>query len=303
MANCYATCRAVAGCTQFSASRSEPTCINHEADSVSGAGIVDLTAASNAFVNWTVASSGGTATVRFRYAQAAANFALELVLNGEIYVPSLQFPSTGSLSTFALTASTNVPLLRGSNRIALRAASVAGGHIDHMELCACRSCYLHTECQQGAADSSENASALYALSWSSMPPMPYAPALPAITRSLTNPGDVKDCADFATSWEAAVWFDTYFTSFGDVASLISAGDTRPCTSLPSQAHAPVLWLRAEDVYDNIFGPDHQSVTQWKDRSPPSPRHPSTPLPNTTPTALPTHTPCRDTSLPALSPSP
>jgi hypothetical protein len=77
-----------------------------------------------------------------------------------------------------------------------------------------------------------------------------------------------------------VWFDTYFTSFGDVASLISAGDTRPCTSLPSQAHAPVLWLRAEDVYDNIFGPDHQSVTHWKDRSPPSPATP--PPPSQTP---------------------
>ena len=289
VANCYATCRAVAGCTHFSASRSEPTCINHEADSVSGTGVVDLTASSNAFVNWTVTSPGGTATVRFRYAQAAADFALELVINGEIYVASLQFPSTGSLSTFALTASTTVPLLRGSNRITLRAASVAGGHIDHMELCACRSCYLHTDCPQGAADSSENASALYGLSWSSMPPMPYAPALPAITASPTNPGDVKDCADFATSWEAALWFDTYFASFGDVASLVSAGDTRPCASLPSQAHAPALWLRAEDVYDNIFGlDDGQSVTQWKDRSPPSPHPPTTPPP---PSRTPPPQPC------------
>ena len=53
---------------------------------------------------------------------------LALVLNGEVLVPSLAFASTGSLSTFALTASSTVHLLRGSNRIALRSASVAAGH-------------------------------------------------------------------------------------------------------------------------------------------------------------------------------
>ena len=152
VANCYAACRAVAGCTHFSASRAEPACVEHEAEGVSGAGVVDLSAASSAFVNWTVASPGGTATLRFRYAQAGADFALALVLNGEVLVPSLAFASTGSLSTFALTASSTVHLLRGSNRIALRSASVAAGHIDHMELCACRSCYLHTDCPHDAAD-------------------------------------------------------------------------------------------------------------------------------------------------------
>ena len=46
-----------------------------------------------------------------------------------------------------------------------------------------------------------------------------------------NPGNVKNCPDFAT-WEAAnEWFWTYYPWYGDVAGLDSDGDRRPCESL------------------------------------------------------------------------
>jgi putative cell wall-binding protein len=47
-----------------------------------------------------------------------------------------------------------------------------------------------------------------------------------------NPGDTKNCSDFATYAEAKAWFDTYFPFYGDVANLDADGDGIPCESLP-----------------------------------------------------------------------
>ena len=52
--------------------------------------------------------------------------------------------------------------------------------------------------------------------------------------ALQNPGDVKNCADFATYEEAKAWFDRYYPAFGDVAKLDGNGDGRPCESLPQR---------------------------------------------------------------------
>ena len=47
-----------------------------------------------------------------------------------------------------------------------------------------------------------------------------------------NPGDAKNCSDFATQSEAQAWFDYYFGDYGDLAHLDSDGDRLVCESLP-----------------------------------------------------------------------
>ena len=47
-----------------------------------------------------------------------------------------------------------------------------------------------------------------------------------------NPGNTKNCSDFATYAEAKTWFERYFPAYGDVAKLDADGDGEPCESLP-----------------------------------------------------------------------
>ena len=46
-----------------------------------------------------------------------------------------------------------------------------------------------------------------------------------------NPGDTKNCGDFANYAEAKAWFDTYYEYYGDVANLDNDDDLEPCESL------------------------------------------------------------------------
>jgi hypothetical protein len=56
--------------------------------------------------------------------------------------------------------------------------------------------------------------------------------------ALTNPGDTKNCSDFAT-WDAANrWFWTYYPSFGDIGGLDSNNDLIPCETLYANAGRP-----------------------------------------------------------------
>tara|TARA_A200000113_G_scaffold183460_1_gene169772 strand:+ start:827 stop:1486 length:660 start_codon:yes stop_codon:yes gene_type:complete len=57
-------------------------------------------------------------------------------------------------------------------------------------------------------------------------PMTLLPDIP------DNPGDTKNCGDFADYAEAKAWFDTYYEYYGDVANLDSDDDLEPCESLP-----------------------------------------------------------------------
>lgn len=50
-------------------------------------------------------------------------------------------------------------------------------------------------------------------------------------KPLTNPGDVKNCNDFANYAEAKDYYDLYFPQFGDVARLDGDGDGIPCNAL------------------------------------------------------------------------
>jgi len=47
-----------------------------------------------------------------------------------------------------------------------------------------------------------------------------------------NPGDSRNCSDFATQAEAQAWFDLHFPHYGDVAKLDRNRDGRACESLP-----------------------------------------------------------------------
>ena len=58
------------------------------------------------------------------------------------------------------------------------------------------------------------------------------PSTPETSTELTNPGNAKDCSDFATQTQAQAWFDKYFAQFGDVANLDGDKDGRVCVSLP-----------------------------------------------------------------------
>ncbi len=66
---------------------------------------------------------------------------------------------------------------------------------------------------------------------------PVAPATTTATVATTtalvpNPGNTKNCSDFATYVEAKAWFDTYYPYYGDVAGLDGDGDGEPCEALP-----------------------------------------------------------------------
>ncbi len=48
---------------------------------------------------------------------------------------------------------------------------------------------------------------------------------------LADPGDTKNCSDFADYSEAKAWYDTYFPAYGDVAGIDADSDGIPCESL------------------------------------------------------------------------
>lgn len=57
-------------------------------------------------------------------------------------------------------------------------------------------------------------------------PAPQPPGPPA------NPGNTKNCTDFATWSQAQAWFETYYPHYGDVAQLDGDADGIACESLP-----------------------------------------------------------------------
>lgn len=55
---------------------------------------------------------------------------------------------------------------------------------------------------------------------------------PPTTTRPGNPGDSKNCSDFATWSAAQAWFDLYYPYYGDVANLDSDDDRIACETLP-----------------------------------------------------------------------
>ena len=62
-----------------------------------------------------------------------------------------------------------------------------------------------------------------------VPPGPQPPA---------NPGDTKNCTNFANWDQANAWFWTYYPYYGDVAKLDGNNDLIPCESLPGARSVP-----------------------------------------------------------------
>lgn len=69
---------------------------------------------------------------------------------------------------------------------------------------------------------------------STSPPKSSAPTVlaPPKNNKLENPGDTKNCKDFASYKEAKAWFDKYYDEYGDVAKLDKNNNLIPCESLP-----------------------------------------------------------------------
>ena len=61
---------------------------------------------------------------------------------------------------------------------------------------------------------------------------PTTTAAPATETDPENPGNTKNCSDFATQAEAQEWFDTYFPLYGDVALIDTNNNGVACERLP-----------------------------------------------------------------------
>ncbi len=55
---------------------------------------------------------------------------------------------------------------------------------------------------------------------------------PVSATDLPNPGNSKNCSDFATQAESQEWFDTYFALYGDVAKIDTNNNGVACELLP-----------------------------------------------------------------------
>ncbi|MFE4196504.1 S-layer homology domain-containing protein [Paenarthrobacter sp. NPDC056912] len=65
------------------------------------------------------------------------------------------------------------------------------------------------------------------------PVTPKPPVTPPVTpQKPANPGNSKNCGDFATWHAAQAWFDTYYPWYGDIAGLDSDGDRIACETRP-----------------------------------------------------------------------
>lgn len=99
--------------------------------------------------------------------------------------------------------------------------------------------YWVTAVQRGSRDeqiiAGIVASAEYLARFGITPGVVTPPTAPPITLPPTstppNPGDTKNCSDFATQAQAQAWFDTYYPYYGDVARLDADNDRIACESL------------------------------------------------------------------------
>jgi putative cell wall-binding protein len=66
-----------------------------------------------------------------------------------------------------------------------------------------------------------------------VPPVVAPPVVaPPVSPPTGNPGDTKNCGDFANWRDAQNWFERYYSQYGDVAKLDGNNDRVACESLP-----------------------------------------------------------------------
>lgn len=100
-----------------------------------GTGYGDYINNTGDYIQWTInAPDAGIYPISFKYAQASGNRPLELKVNGNTIVASLDFPSTGSWTSWKYTSTINVNLNKGNNLIRTTSIGSNGGNIDHLLL-------------------------------------------------------------------------------------------------------------------------------------------------------------------------
>ncbi|MEM9443779.1 MAG: Ig-like domain-containing protein [Verrucomicrobiota bacterium] len=110
---------------------SEPLLNN--ATGFSGTGFIDFYG--KGFIEWTVlASENLAADIRWRYSLRSGNRPLRVLVNSLEVSPSLDFPATGSRSTWSETPALAVNLLSGSNTIRIEDTGSSGPNIDYLRV-------------------------------------------------------------------------------------------------------------------------------------------------------------------------
>lgn len=97
-----------------------------------GTGFLDFVNSTNDYVTWRVnVGTTGTYSLSFRYALLSGSRPLQLSINGEIKVPSVDFPATGSWSSWGYYR-TSQALNEGFNTVTLKAIGSSGGNFDEL---------------------------------------------------------------------------------------------------------------------------------------------------------------------------
>jgi len=99
-----------------------------------GESFVDYTSSDGA-IEWNIEHCrGGAASVSFRYALRGGDRPLKVEVNNEVVQASLSFPPTGSWATWGHSASVQIPLVAGTNKIRLVGTGESGANLDSMTL-------------------------------------------------------------------------------------------------------------------------------------------------------------------------
>ena len=101
-----------------------------------GTGFANTSNSSGSGISWSVnIPSGGTYTLKWRYANISGDRAGQLKVDGSTVVSSVSFASTGSWTTWTETSGTNITLAAGTHIIRLEATQSAGlANIDYMSI-------------------------------------------------------------------------------------------------------------------------------------------------------------------------
>lgn len=99
-----------------------------------GSGYADYTNASGDYIEWTAnAADAGSYSLKFRYANGSSNRPLQLQVNGVVINNSVNFPSTGGWTNWAIS-SASAKLTAGANKIRLTTMGANGPNIDNLSL-------------------------------------------------------------------------------------------------------------------------------------------------------------------------
>ncbi len=111
--------------------------IQNEYSGASGSGYANTDNANGNGISWSVnAPSSGTYSLLWKLANSGGtNRTAEVLVNGSVQVSNVDFPDTGSWSSWSTTSSVNVSLSAGTNSIRLQATNSAGlANIDYMQI-------------------------------------------------------------------------------------------------------------------------------------------------------------------------